>query len=75
MAMIARPNPDGQNAPNGSLTCRVTALPLTLKLVVSFGEAGSIVGTEPIANRQGVTGNRLIAGLAGIFRRGGDVIG
>src|SRR5688500_6160753 len=44
--------PDGRNAPNGSLTCRVTALPLTLKLVVSFGGAGSIVGTETVANRQ-----------------------
>ena len=51
---------------------------ISLALVASglgFAGAGSIVGTEAIANRQVVAGNRLIAGLAGIFRRGCDLIG
>ena len=61
------------------LPAACTALAMvSLELVVSrlgFGGAGSIVGTETVANRQVVAGDRLIAGLAGIFRRGCDVIG
>jgi hypothetical protein len=43
-------------------------------ILLGFGGAGSVVGTEAVANGQVVTGNRLIATLAGIFRRGCDVL-